>query len=197
MPNEIYFSIDIESDGPIPGSYSMLSLGAAAFKPGATGHVSSFSANLDFLPGASQNPSTMDWWKTQPEAWAACREDVKHPGHVMHNFRDWVISVCKEHGNAKAVCVAYPAGFDFTFVYWYLMEFVKLSPFSFSCIDIKTYAMALLGKGYRQATKKHMPKEWFSDLPHTHLAVDDAIEQGQLFMNIMAARDQLLTGETK
>ena len=32
MP-EIYVSIDIESDGPVPGLNSMLSLGAVAFDP--------------------------------------------------------------------------------------------------------------------------------------------------------------------
>jgi len=30
---EIYVSIDIEADGPIPGPYSMLSIGAVAFTP--------------------------------------------------------------------------------------------------------------------------------------------------------------------
>lgn len=30
--NEVYISTDIETDGPIPGKYSMLSLGSAAYK---------------------------------------------------------------------------------------------------------------------------------------------------------------------
>ena len=84
--------------------------------------------------------------------------------------------------------VAYPAGFDFTFVYWYLMRFVGRSPFSHSALDIKTYAMALLGKEYRASVKRNMPRAWFDDLPHTHVALDDAIGQGALFCNMLAER---------
>jgi hypothetical protein len=84
------------------------------------------------------------------------------------------------------VFVAYPAGFDFLFVYWYLIRFAGESPFSFSALDVKTYAMALLRKEYRQSVKRNMPKRWFDDLPHTHRALDDAIEQGALFCNMLA-----------
>jgi hypothetical protein len=130
------------------------------------------------------DPDTMDWWATQPEAWKACRKDQQEPKIVMHGFRHWVETISKEH-DAKPVCVAYPSGFDFLFVYWYLIKFTGKSPFSFSCIDIKTYAMAMLKKGYRQCSKKGMPKRWFPKDKHTHLAVDDAIEQGKLYMNML------------
>jgi hypothetical protein len=72
------------------------------------------------------------------------------------------------------------------FVYWYLIKFVGRSPFSHSALDIKTMAMVLLGKDYRASTKKHMPRRWFDDAPHTHVALDDAIEQGRLFCNMLA-----------
>ena len=48
--------------------------------------------------------------------------------------------------------------------------------------------MALLGTGYRDSTKRNMPKAWFDDMPHTHVALDDAIEQGALFCNMLADR---------
>jgi len=43
------------------------------------------------------------------------------------------------------VFVGYLAAFDFMFVHWYLVRFTGSSPFSHSALDIKTYAMALLG----------------------------------------------------
>ncbi len=46
--------------------------------------------------------------------------------------------------------------------------------------------MAKLGTTYRQTSKRKMPQHWFDDLPHTHVALDDAIEQGALFCNILA-----------
>jgi hypothetical protein len=87
--------------------------------------------------------------------------------------------------------VAYPAAFDFMFVQWYLMRYAGESPFGHSALDIKTYTMALLGTAYYDATKRNMPKAWFDPLPHTHIALDDAKEQGALFCNILAHRDRL------
>jgi hypothetical protein len=78
------------------------------------------------------------------------------------------------------------------FVYWYLIRFAGESPFSHSALDIKTFAMALLGRGYRESTKKNMPRSWFGSEPHTHVALDDAIGQGVLFCNMLAERDRRL-----
>ncbi len=46
--------------------------------------------------------------------------------------------------------------------------------------------MAMLKKDYRSVTKWSMPKRWFDRPPHTHVALDDAIEQGALFCNMLA-----------
>jgi hypothetical protein len=67
----------------------------------------------------------------------------------------------------KPVFVGYPAAYDFMFVYWYLIRLTGESPFSHSALDIKTFAMSLLGTGYRESTKRNMPKRWFDDVPHT------------------------------
>jgi hypothetical protein len=181
MP-EINVSTDIETDGPIPGPHSMLSFGSAAFRADKT-LVGTFSANLAELPGAAGHPETMAWWQTQPEAWAACRQDVRDPAEVMPEYVRWLKGL-----PGKPVFVAYPAAFDFLFVYWYLIRFASESPFSHSACDIKTYAMAVLGTEYRQSTKRNMPKRWFNDAPHTHVALDDAIGQGLLFCNMLRER---------
>ena len=47
-------------------------------------------------------------------------------------------------------------------------------------------AMVMLGKDYRSSTKRNMPKRWMDNFPHTHVALDDAIEQGALFCNMLA-----------
>lgn len=177
---EIYVSTDVETDGPIPGPYSMLSFASAAFKADKE-PVGTFEANLELLPEAQGHPDTMAWWETQPEAWAAHRENLQDPSVAMKNNVEWLKAL-----PGKPVFVAYPAGFDFMFVYWYLIRFAGESPFSFSAIDIKTFAMAVLGTNYRESSKRAMPKEWFTDRPHTHKALDDAIEQGELFLNMLA-----------
>ncbi len=180
MPKyEIYVSTDVEADGPIPGPNSMLSFGSAAYLADKT-LVDTFEANLKTLPDANPDPKTAAWWEGQPEAWAACRKDPQPPAEVMPRYARWLDSL-----DGKPVFVAYPAGYDFMFVYWYLMRFAGRSPFSHSALDIKTLAMAMLGCDYRQASKGRMPRRWFDDLPHTHEALDDAIEQGALFCNML------------
>ena len=178
---EIYVSTDIETDGPIPGPNSMLSFGSAAFAADDR-LIATFEANLQTLPGAAGDPKTMDWWQSQPAAWAECRRDPRDTAAAMVEYVAWVKGL-----PGKPVFVAYPAGFDFLFVYWYLIRFAGESPFSFSALDVKTFAMAVLGCDYRRATKRNMPKAWFTGRPHTHRALDDALGQGELFCNMLAA----------
>ena len=162
----------------------MLSFASAAYLRDKT-LLSTFSANLEALPGAAGHPSTMAWWAQHQDAWAAARKDAEAPEAAMKRYVAWLKAL-----PGKPVFVAYPAGFDFLFVYWYLMRFAGESPFSFSALDIKTYAMALLGGEYRAASKRNMPGRWFDPMPHTHVALDDALEQGALFCNMLADADQ-------
>jgi len=98
----------------------------------------------------------------------------------MTRFVTWIKSL-----DGKRVFVAYPAAYDFMFVYRYLIKYVGGSPFSHSALDIKSFAMAVLKSNYRESIKRNMPKRWFEDLPHTHVALSDAIEQGALFCNML------------
>ena len=177
--SEIYVSTDVETDGPIPGPHSMLSFGSAAYTADKK-LVSTFSANLETLEGATAHPKTAEWWATQPKAWAACRLNLEKPELAMRRYVEWLKTL-----KARPVFVAYPAGFDFLFVYWYLIRFVGESPFSHSALDMKSYAMAVLKTEYRESTKRNMPRQWFDKLPHNHVALDDAIEQGALFCNML------------
>lgn len=179
---EIYVSTDVEADGPIPGPHSMLSFGSAAYLADKT-LIGTFTANLQTLPGARGHPDTMAWWSRNQAAWDACRVNCQPPETVMVNYVNWLKGL-----PGRPVFVGYPAAYDFLFVYWYLMRFAGESPFSHSALDIKTFAMVLLKTNYRDATKRNMPKAWFDKLPHTHVALDDAIEQGALFCNMLRSR---------
>jgi hypothetical protein len=179
---ELYFSTDIETNGPIPGPYSMLSFACVAITENGD-EIGTYSANLATLLGAGENPDTMEFWAKFPDAWAECRRDQQEPEKAMKDFVNWVVATCGDKYNP--VCVAMPSGFDFMFLYWYMVYFAGLSPFSFSCVDMKTYAMAMRRLKYRKSSKSFWPKRWFSNLPHTHIALDDAREQGYTFINML------------
>lgn len=173
--SDVYVSIDVETDGPCPLLNSLLSLGAAAFTVDGRA-LGTFAVNLDLWPTATPDPDTMTWWATKPEAWAACRTETVPPLTAMTRFEDWLAAL-----GEPPVAVCYPAGFDFTFVKVYFHATVGRCPLSFQAIDLKTYAMALLGTSFKGTTKRVMPREWFGPAKHTHVAVDDAVEQGELF----------------
>lgn len=181
--DEIYLSSDVETNGPIPGPNAMLSFGTAAFTL-KDGLISTFSANLEELPGSSMDPKTKtEFWDKNPEAWAVCRKDPQPIEPTLKRYVEWANGL-----PGKRVFVGYPATFDFMFMYWYFVKYGLESPFGFSGRDITSYVAGYLGCEFQDATKGKMPKEWFPETKHTHIALDDAIEQGELFLNIVRAR---------
>lgn len=179
MKKEVFVSTDVETDGPIPGVYSMLSFGSIALTAGKK-TVGIFSANLHTLPGASQDKPTMQWWKTQKAAWQAHRQDLQQPKQAMEKYLYWLRSL-----PGKPVFVGYPASFDFMFICWYLINFTGENPFSLDVLDIKTFAWSLLNKPFHHVSKSKMPKRWFDSCDKKHVALDDAREQGYLFCNML------------
>lgn len=177
---EIYVSTDIEADGPIPGPHSMLSLASAAYKPDKTLH-STFSANIETLPGSAPDARTELWWKDFPEAWAKCRENTRTPEVVMREYLAWVQAL-----PGRPVFLGFPASWDFMWVYWYLVRFTGERPFREHAVDVRSYAMGMRKCEFQKTTRTYLPKRWFDEgLPHTHVALDDAIEQGAMFCNML------------
>ncbi|MBI3897676.1 MAG: exonuclease [Gammaproteobacteria bacterium] len=179
-PIEIYVSTDIEADGPIPGPHSMLSFASVAYLADKT-ELQTFSANLETLPGATVDPRTAEWWKNFPEAWAACRKDTRSPEVVMPEYLKWLQAL-----PGTPIFLGWPANWDFMWIYWYLVRFTGERPFRENALDVRSYAMGMRKSTFRQTSRTYLPKRWFDERPHTHVALDDALEQGTLFCNMYA-----------
>lgn len=179
MPEEIYISTDVEADGPIPGPHSMLSFASVALRADKT-VVGEFTANLQTLPGAAPHERTMLWWEGFPAALAKARENPEDPAEVMPRYAKWLRRL-----PGRVVFVGQPAAYDFMWVYWYMQRYCGDVPFGHSALDVKTYAMAMLKRPYRDCVKGALPDEWSDELPHTHIALDDAREQGAMFCNML------------
>ncbi|MFE0677387.1 3'-5' exoribonuclease domain-containing protein [Streptomyces sp. NPDC058867] len=184
----LYISVDIEADGPIPGPYSMLSLGAAvAGRQDGDGFVAEDPKRRTFY--RELRPISADF---VPEALAVSGLDRERlgvegrdPAVALAEFGRWVRTAAGE--DAQPVMCGYPASYDWTFLYWYLIRFTGSSPFGHSgCLDMKTLYATKAGLPLRAVAKGRMPRELLSGRRHTHHALDDAIEQAELFANLMA-----------
>ncbi|GAA1805410.1 exonuclease [Actinomadura chokoriensis] len=190
MPKrELYVSVDVEADGPIPGPYSMLSFGMAAcgtfdgraFVPDDPAE-STFYAELRPISDAYV-PEALAVSGLDRDRLAA---EGRDPGEAMNAAAAWIAEVSTAAG-ASPVLVAYPLGFDWMFLYWYWTRFTDDgSPFGHSRhLDLKSLYAAKAGAMVTRSTKRQMPAELLSDRPHTHNALDDAIEQADLFHNLV------------
>lgn len=190
MPErELYVSVDVEADGPIPGPYSMLSFGMAAcgtfdgqvFVPDDPAK-STFYAELKPISDA-YIPESLAVSGLDRDRLAA---EGRDPAEAMNAAAAWVAGVTAAAG-ASPVLVAYPLGFDWMFLYWYWTRFADAgSPFGHSRhLDLKSLYAAKAGAMVTRSTKRQMPAELLSDRPHTHNALDDAIEQAELFHNLI------------
>ena len=106
----------------------------------------------------------------------------KDPASVMGEAADWVE---KNAQGGTPVLVAYPLSFDWSWLYWYFIHFNDKSPFNHSrCFDIRT-AIAVRGNRPVSSTGHHnLPNALRSTKPHTHQALDDAIEQADMLAKL-------------
>ena len=185
---ELFVSVDIEADGRIPGRNSMLSFGSAAFTLDKA-LVARFAVNLETLPGAAGDPETLAWWRKHPEAWAAAREDPEDPATALPRYAAHLEALGREGGGGRRygrpTFIGFPAAYDFAWINWYLHRFAGRNPLGISGLCLKTLGAALLKLPFRQASKRRFPRRWFDDLPHSHVALDDAMEQGAMGINML------------
>ena len=150
-----YIMVDIESDGPIPGDYSMISFGAVLV-----------DEPLDKTFYGRLKPISDRYI---PEALAVSghsREETltfEDPQKVMLDFAEWIKATCKDH----PIFISDNNGFDWMFICWYFHHFIGKNPFGYSSQNLGS-----LYKGIVKDTTqnfKHLRKT-----KHTHHPVDDA-----------------------
>ena len=188
---DAYISVDVETDGPIPGPYSMLSIGMA--------YCGRFNGrSLELTPRPTETlylelqPISEEFEYEALHVNGLDRNRLKaeglDPKTAMEQASKWIDEVS---GDNRPIFVAYPAAFDWLWVHWYFTRFTKLgSPFGHSgCFDLKT-AIAVKGKiPVSRSSKSQLPIALQSDYPHTHNALDDALEQANIFYKLMAWGD--------
>ena len=123
-PKQLYVTTHTHTDGPIPGPHSLLTLASAAYSAdGAL--ISTFSANIRELPGATLHPAALQSWRSRAEDWLSTWRATRPPAVVMNAYAGWV-----DRLGSAPVFVADPDEPDHLFCYWYLQRFAGRWPFA-------------------------------------------------------------------
>lgn len=150
-----YIMVDIESDGPIPGDYSMISFGAVLV-----------DEKLDKTFYGKLKPISEKWI---PEALAVSGHsrnetlEFDEPKIVMEKFAEWI----KQSSKGQAVFISDNNGFDWMFICWYFHHFLDKNPFGHSSQNLGSLYKGLVKDTFKNF--KHLRKT-----KHTHHPVDDA-----------------------
>ncbi len=160
-----YVMVDIESDGPIPGDYSMICFGAVVVEP---------SLSLRFYGQLA--PISEQWI---PEALAVSGFDrpatleFDDPKDVMERFAQWLA----EHGGKRPLFISDNNGFDWQFINWYFHHFVGRNPFGHSSSNLGSLYKGLVKDVFKSF--KHLRKT-----RHTHHPVDDALGNAEALLTM-------------
>ncbi len=186
---DVYFSADVETDGPIPGPFSMLAVGVAVAGAFDGSRFVRPSRRLTFyreLKPISERYEVEALAVNGLDRGRLCLKGAA-PEHAMHELAAWVTEIA---GQASPVLVAYPLSFDWTWLYWYFLNFTGACPFNHSrCFDLKTAFAVKAGVPVSRAGRKQLPTELQAHLPHTHNALDDALEQAEIFAKVFQWRN--------
>lgn len=172
--SEEYISVDVEASGPIPGEYSMLSIGACLVRDIHEGFYAELRPISDRYVSEALEVSGLSLPRL--------REHGIDPQETMASLRDWIKNVCADR---RPVFVGFNASFDWSFVNWYFHVFLKENPFGIGGVDIKAYYMGLAGSEWGDTTSSKLPSAFQSSRSQTHHALEDAQAQAEIFKKLL------------
>ena len=147
--------VDIESDGPIPGDFSMISFGAVVV-----------DEQLDKTFYGKLKPISNNFIPEALRVSGHSREETlqfDEPRQVMEAFAKWIKGNCKD----RPIFISDNNGFDWMFICWYFHHFTGANPFGFSSQNLGSLYKGMEKDTFK--TFKHLRKT-----KHTHNPVDDA-----------------------
>ena len=163
-----YIMVDIESDGPIPGDYSMVCFGAVLVEPA-----------LDRSFYGKLKPISEKWLPDALKVSGFSREETlafDEPHAVMTRFEDWIA----ENARDRPIFISDNNGFDWQFINWYFHAFLGKNPFGHSSTNLGS-----LYKGLVKDTSKSFKP--LRRTRHTHDPVDDARGNAEALLHLRDA----------
>jgi DNA polymerase III epsilon subunit-like protein len=177
MKREFYISVDVETAGPYPERYSLLSIGACTLEhPRQSFYVELKPVNSNAIQSALDishlSMNELD-------------ENGLEPGEAMAQFESWLETVVPQ--DHRPVFVAFNAAFDWMFVNSYFYRYLGRNPFGHAALDVKSFYMALHGVPWAETSMHYVAPRYLEDRKLTHHALQDALDQANIFHRMLDA----------
>ncbi len=174
MPElETYISIDIETSGPIPPVFSMLSLGACLVDNPKLHFYEEFKPlNDNYLTEAMEHNDL---------SFGILKQTGLEPDIAMSEFEKWILNVSQDK---KPFMLGFNSPFDWQFINYYFHAFLGRNPLGIATPDIKSYYMGRFKTDFSETSKSRIPKIFLPGNLNQHNALYDAIEQAEIFRRI-------------
>lgn len=173
---ETYISVDVETSGPTPHEYAMLSIGACLVDDPQSGFYAELKPTTDAALESSLAVSGLSMEKL-------AREGLT-PEDAMRQFEDW-IELVTPRGNVP-IMVAFNAVFDWMFVDTYFHRFLGRNPFGHSALDIKAFYLGYAGGSWAGTSMRVLSPLYLDGQHLTHNALGDARDQANIFRQVQA-----------
>jgi DNA polymerase III epsilon subunit-like protein len=173
--SEFYVSIDVETSGPIPGEYSLLSIGACSvLQPRSSFYVELKPLNDNFTEQAMS---------IHRLSLARLKEHGEDPAQAISRFNTWLDEQAAP--SQRPVFVAFNAAFDWMFLSYYFYHYLGRNPFGHAPLDIKAYYMGKFGVSWAETSMRYVSPRFLGNQPLTHHALRDAIDQADIFSQLL------------
>lgn len=180
LPSETLISVDVETAGPVPRLYSMLSIGACFVEePTRTFYIELKPEVPDFLEAAMSISGL---------SFAELEEGGTDPAEGMREFESWLST--EVPGDSLPVFVGFNAPFDWMFVDDYFHRLLGRNPFGHTALDIKSYALGVLGGSWTETSMRYLSPRFLGGRKLAHNALGDAQDQAELFRAIRDVKDR-------
>ena len=173
---EILISVDVETSGPNPSQYSLLSIGAC---------LVSDPEQAFYVEIQPQNGNSL---KEALTVSGLLLEELAqrgvHPAEAMARFESWLAEVVPE--GHHPVFVAFNAPFDWMFVNDYFHRYLGHNPFGHAALDLKSFYMALWGTSWAETSMRHVARRYLEGRMLSHHALQDARDQAEVCRLMLA-----------
>ena len=173
--------VDVETAGPNPSNYALLSIGACALADPQDNFYVELKPDSMSYDGQALRISGLSLQKLS--------EKGLPPLEAMQRFANWVAAVLPS--GADPLFTAFNAPFDWMFINDYFHRYLGRNPFGHKALDIKAYYMGQHGVTWAETSLSKICQHYNSKLILSHNALQDAIDSAALFRAILARSEKV------